>query len=152
MKPEHPSDAAQSFSMEVAFDDEEGVISLEARTQAESWTGLATAYTTTDELRRFAAELSRFSRELSGKACFSVGSADDYNSISLRLFVYDLAKHVACEVELMSRVSGPVSKEGVFRIQVEFGTEPTFIENFHSDIINILNKKSKSNCATLRGL
>jgi hypothetical protein len=108
---------------------------------AEGWCGIATAYTTFDEIREFASELAQFDRNLSGEATLEAGRDDGIGLIAMRFYTTDAARHVACHVRLATSLTG-YRNEQIHKLAIQVKTEPSFIERFTKRLESIAEARA----------
>lgn len=102
------------------------MLEIEGKVVAQGWCGIATAYTTYDEIRQFAGELARFNNSLAGEANLEAGR-DDIGLVAMRFYTTDAARHVACAVRLATPASGS-RNDKIHKLATEVRTEPSYIE------------------------
>jgi hypothetical protein len=121
---------------------EEYLIQLEATVAVGRWAGQARAYTTPEELRRFADALAEFGARLAGEAALEAGAENGIGLVALRFYTTDRARHVACHVRLASQTATEHRPEQVSRLAVEARVEPPAVAAFARQLAGMARSRS----------
>lgn len=111
--------------LEVVYVDEH-LMELKATVKNDGWGGVASTFTTADQVASFAKQLSNFANHPVGQVPFEIGSQESIGLIGLKFYIIDKARHVRCQV----RLATDSSRESVSRLSIEVETEPSFVERF----------------------
>lgn len=136
------------MTLEVVYDDEH-LIELKCRVMVEEWAAIGNAYTTWDDLRKFADDLTRFGETLQATDAWEAGYDNGIGFIGLRFYTIDRSGHMRCHIRLASASVPTDRPEGIWRFAVELPVETWQVITFARQCVQLAENHTGQ--ATLSG-
>ena len=118
-----------ALTIRIVYEDFPHFMQFEARIVAGDWSGITWADHDPESVSESARDLLAWTASPLEGFGFEFGTAAGQGWLSLRFYQIDRAGHVACHLQLATKVE-PSRPEGVRRLALEFSTEPALVERF----------------------
>lgn len=123
-------DISHCITLRVAWRHQD-LVQIEARVVADDWCEAVAAYTTPEEIRRFAGGLARFAGGLAEEAGYRAGREDGIGELAMTFRLADDPRHVACRLGLAvnkATIYSPAARTD--RLSLDLRTERARLGDF----------------------
>ena len=116
---------------------DEHLLEIRCVLRTSEWAGLATAYTTPQDLARFSEALAGFLRHCDGSVAFEAGADTGIGLIGFRVYPINRARHIGCHLRLVGPARSGHRPEEIARLELELRIEPSGLEKFARGLRNL---------------
>jgi len=127
------SSHSSNLTLRVVYEVLPDLIEVETSISVEKWSGVASAYTSPDDLAESAKKLALWAENPQGEQIVEAGADTGIGWLRLRFYCADLAGHVVCQVQMATNASSG----DVRRLVLKAGTEPGLIIRFATHLESV---------------